>query len=144
MDRRRGSPAQYEQSGAVTEPSDFICCDPACGHQAIVHKDRKCSWRNCQCEGLLVGLSKREMEVLLAMARGSTDKEIAETLNLSLSTVFAHKYNMFHKTGAQSTRELILGALRSGIIKLEDLPVLKARVQVARPSAALRRHVSSV
>lgn len=128
MDRGRGSPAQHGCPGAVTEPNNFACCDPACGHQAMVHKSGKCGWANCQCEGLMVGLSKRELEILLAMARGLMEKEIAAELGIATATVSAHKLNMFHKTGAQSARELVFGALRSGIIKLEDLPQLKARV----------------
>lgn len=72
------------------------------------------------------------MSVLRCLAGGVSVKDSASALGLSTSTISAHKYNMFLKTGAKSTLELILGAVRSGVIPLESLPALKARVEIHR------------
>lgn len=94
-----------------------------------MHVDGRCTWSGCQCPGLLTSLSEREIEVLYRLASGEGVKVAAEGLNISIATVNAHKYNMFRKTGATSIIELVLGAVRSGLISVNQLPELGARVQ---------------
>lgn len=50
-------------------------------------------------------LSKREMQVLALIAKGSSNKLIGETLFISENTVAAHIRNIFEKTGARSRTE---------------------------------------
>lgn len=121
----------------MIHPRDFICCD--CGHQAIAHKEGKCGWAECKCQGLLAGLSKREFEVLRAFACGATVKEVASRLFISVNTVEAHKYNIFRKTGAESIIELVLAAVGSRVINIEELPKLRARVRISLESPPARR-----
>lgn len=61
-------------------------------------------------------LTTREREVLQLVAEGKTNKEIANLLNLSLHTVDSHRMHVLQKLGMHSTPELILYAVRKGII----------------------------
>jgi two-component system vancomycin resistance associated response regulator VraR len=60
-------------------------------------------------------LTERELEVLRLLAEGLTDKEIAEQLCLSITTVRYHVGNLISKTGFSSRTELAVNAVRSGI-----------------------------
>jgi DNA-binding NarL/FixJ family response regulator len=53
-------------------------------------------------------LSQREKEVLLLIARGQSNKDIARTLDLSYRTVVNHVYNVYSKLGIHSRSEAIV------------------------------------
>ena len=61
-------------------------------------------------------LSDREFEVFMALAKGKTTNEIAETLCLSPRTVGTHLYNIKQKLNASNSAEIALIAMRSGLI----------------------------
>ena len=61
-------------------------------------------------------LTEREREVLQLVAEGKTNKEIASQLNLSLYTVDTHRTHILQKLNLHSVPELILYAVRKGII----------------------------
>lgn len=61
-------------------------------------------------------LTPRECEILQLFAEGKSAKEVAGVLNLSLYTVETHRSNIFQKLGLHSTAELILYAVRKGVI----------------------------
>ncbi len=61
-------------------------------------------------------LTGREREVLQMVAEGKTNKEIANTLNLSLYTVDTHRTHILQKLNLHSVPEVILYAVRKGII----------------------------
>jgi DNA-binding NarL/FixJ family response regulator len=61
-------------------------------------------------------LTPREREILQLAAEGKSNKEIANLLNLSLYTVDTHRSNILHKLNLHSVPELILYAVRKGII----------------------------
>jgi DNA-binding NarL/FixJ family response regulator len=61
-------------------------------------------------------LTKREREVLQLFAEGKAVKEVASILDLSLYTVETHRSNIFQKLNLHSTAELILYAVRKGVI----------------------------
>ncbi len=61
-------------------------------------------------------LTPRERETLQLFAEGKTPKEVAALLNLSLYTVETHRSNIFQKLNLHSTAELILYAVRKGVI----------------------------
>ena len=61
-------------------------------------------------------LTDREREVLQLVAEGKTNKEIAGQLNLSLYTVDTHRTHILQKLNLHSVPELILYAVRKGII----------------------------
>ncbi len=62
-------------------------------------------------------LSPREFEVFMALAKGKTTKEIAETLFLSERTVGTHLYNIKQKLNAKNSAEIALIAMRSGLLE---------------------------
>jgi two-component system, NarL family, response regulator NreC len=61
-------------------------------------------------------LTTREREALQLFAEAKTPKEVASILNLSLYTVETHRSNIFQKLNLHSTAELILYAVRKGVI----------------------------
>lgn len=61
-------------------------------------------------------LSPREFEVFMALAKGKTTNEIAETLFLSPRTVGTHLYNIKQKLNAGNSAEIALIAMRSGLL----------------------------
>lgn len=61
-------------------------------------------------------LTAREREVLQMVAEGRTNKEVANLLNLSLFTVETHRGHILQKLNLHSVPELILYAVRKGII----------------------------
>ena len=65
------------------------------------------------------GLSKREVEVLLLIAEGYTNAEIADKLFTSKRTIETHRQNILEKTGAKNTANLIKYAIGHKIITLE-------------------------
>ena len=61
-------------------------------------------------------LTGREREILQLLAEGKTNKEVAAVLNLSLYTVETHRGNILQKLNLHSSAELVLYAVRKGII----------------------------
>ena len=65
------------------------------------------------------GLTKRENEVLQAVAEGKTNQEVADTLFISVKTVETHKTNILLKLGLRNTAELVRYAIKHEIISLD-------------------------
>ncbi|HLY18139.1 MAG TPA: response regulator transcription factor [Bryobacteraceae bacterium] len=61
-------------------------------------------------------LTTREREILQLLAEGKTNKDVANMLNLSLYTVETHRTHILQKLNLHSVPELILYAVRKGII----------------------------
>jgi two-component system response regulator NreC len=61
-------------------------------------------------------LTSREREVLQLLAEGKSNKDVAAMLNLSLHTVETHRSNILQKLNLHGTPELILYAIRKGVI----------------------------
>jgi len=61
-------------------------------------------------------LTDREREILQLVSEGKTNKEIANTLALSLYTVDTHRTHILQKLNLHSVPEVILYAVRKGII----------------------------
>jgi two-component system, NarL family, invasion response regulator UvrY len=62
-------------------------------------------------------LSEKEFKVFLALARGRSVQEIADTLSLSPRTIGTHLYNIKQKLGAANSAELAIIAIRAGLIE---------------------------
>lgn len=61
-------------------------------------------------------LSPREREVLQLIAEGKSNKEVANLLKLSLYTVETHRSNILQKLNLHSVPDLILYAVRKGVV----------------------------
>ncbi|MGA2596513.1 MAG: response regulator transcription factor [Bryobacteraceae bacterium] len=61
-------------------------------------------------------LTTRERELLQLLAEGKSNKDIARLLNLSLYTVETHRSNILQKLNLHSVPELMLYAIRKGVI----------------------------
>jgi two-component system response regulator NreC len=61
-------------------------------------------------------LTDREKEVLQLLAEGRSNKEVASLLNLGLSTVETHRANLMQKLNLHNTAEIVLYAVRKGLI----------------------------
>lgn len=61
-------------------------------------------------------LSDREREVLTLIAKGFSNKEIAEQLVISVKTVETHKGNLMEKLGMKTRPELVAYALKKGLL----------------------------
>ena len=61
-------------------------------------------------------LTAREREILQMLAEGKSNKDIAGLLNLSLYTVETHRRNWQEKLNLHSFPELVLYAVRKGVI----------------------------
>ena len=61
-------------------------------------------------------LSSREREILQLVAEGKSNKDVANMLNLSVYTVETHRSNILQKLNLHSVPELILYAVRKGVI----------------------------
>ena len=69
-------------------------------------------------------LTSREREILQLLAEGATNKDIANALDLSHTTVICHRQHIFQKLNLHSIADLILYAVRKGIISTQSSGVV--------------------
>lgn len=75
----------------------------------------------CEATGKEIPLTPREREVLALVVTGLLNKEIAERLHISLTTVITHRKNLTGKLGIKSVSALTIYAVMHGLVKLEDI-----------------------
>ena len=61
-------------------------------------------------------LTQREKQVLQLIAHGKSNKEIAVMLDLSVNTVAVHRANLMSALGVHKTAELVLFAVKKGLV----------------------------
>lgn len=66
-------------------------------------------------------LSAREIEVLVLITRGLINKEIADKLNISLTTVISHRKNIVEKLGIRSVSGLTVYAVMHGYVEADRI-----------------------
>src|SRR6266478_2226929 len=64
------------------------------------------------------GLTPRELEILSHIVAGKSNKEIAVDLHLSVNTVAVHRANIMDTLGIHKTAELVVYAIRNGLVNL--------------------------
>jgi DNA-binding NarL/FixJ family response regulator len=64
------------------------------------------------------GLTQRELEILQMIVDGKSNKEIAAALDLSVNTVAVHRANIMEALGIHKTAELVVYAIRNGLVNL--------------------------
>ncbi|WP_337951211.1 response regulator transcription factor, partial [Paraprevotella clara] len=67
------------------------------------------------------GLSTREIEVLTLIVRGLTNKEIADRLCISTTTVISHRKNIMEKLNVRSVSGLTIYAVMNGYIEADRI-----------------------
>ena len=68
-----------------------------------------------------VDLSPREKEVLVLLVKGLINKEIADKLHISLTTVISHRKNISEKLGLKSISSLTIYAVMSGLVDADEI-----------------------
>lgn len=66
-------------------------------------------------------LTPREIEVLVLVTRGLINKEIADKLNISLTTVISHRKNITEKLGIRSVSGLAIYAVMHGYVEVDSI-----------------------
>ncbi len=65
-------------------------------------------------------LSTRERDILTAVAKGKTNKEIADEFNISIYTVISHRRNISQKLGINSIPGLTVYAIMNKLVDMSD------------------------
>lgn len=66
-------------------------------------------------------LSARETEVAVLLCKGLINKEIADRLNVSITTVISHRQNIMEKLHARSLADVIIYSVMNGLVDVSDL-----------------------
>ena len=69
----------------------------------------------------LYELSTRERDILVAVAKGKTNKEIADEFNISIYTVISHRRNISRKLGINSISGLTVYAIMNKLIDISSI-----------------------
>jgi DNA-binding NarL/FixJ family response regulator len=69
-------------------------------------------------KGERTALTPRELEVLQMIVDGKSNKEIATALDLSANTVAVHRANIMNALGIHKTAELVVYAIRAGLVNV--------------------------
>lgn len=69
----------------------------------------------------IVQLSPRELEVTILLTKGLINKEIADRMNISITTVITHRKNIMEKLHARSLADIIIYAVMNGYVNLGEL-----------------------
>jgi DNA-binding NarL/FixJ family response regulator len=83
-----------------------IVLDPQLASKAVLKGERS------------YALTTRELEILQLIVDGKSNKEIANQLNLSANTVAVHRANMMDALGIHKTAELVVYAIRNGLVNV--------------------------
>jgi DNA-binding NarL/FixJ family response regulator len=67
------------------------------------------------------GLTSREMETLILVAKGLVAKEIARTLDISEKTVRNHISNIYRKLGIYDRSQLVIYAMKKGLVDIQEV-----------------------
>lgn len=68
-----------------------------------------------------IELSNREIDVLICIAKGMTNKDISDRLNISVHTVITHRKNIIRKTGIKSVSGLTVYALLNNWVEESEI-----------------------
>jgi DNA-binding NarL/FixJ family response regulator len=93
-----------------------LVLDPEIAREAVQDNGRAAAPE--QSEDPYETLTDREKQVLKLVAEGSSNKEVAETLGISVKTAMAHREHLMEKLAVHSRTELIRFAIRRGVIRV--------------------------
>jgi DNA-binding NarL/FixJ family response regulator len=90
--------------------------DPGVMRKAFLQIDRQ--EISNEKSALRLSLSQRELQILELIVEGKSNKEIAETIYLSLDTVKSHMKNVYQKLGVHSRSQAVKTAIQQGLVYL--------------------------
>lgn len=90
---------------------------PDVAHRMMHLLERQSVERGQMCDGL----TSREMETLVLVARGMVAKEIARALAISEKTVRNHISNIYRKLGIYDRSQVVIYAMKKGLIEIQDM-----------------------
>lgn len=108
------SPAAL-RSGVLAVANGEQVMEPGVGRQVVNLLGRQRTDRNQNYDGL----TPRELQILAMIARGAVAKEIAHELTVSEKTVRNHISNIYQKLGIFDRSQLVLYAIKKGLITAE-------------------------
>ena len=130
LERRHQTIAFTSSDDPAAQPSDFHCI---CSHQPeklLVRQLLALEQRAHGCGQHLPTqspsttekkLSKREIDVLRLIVKGYINKEIADKLNIGLTTVITHRKNIQEKLGLKSVSSLTIYAVMHGYVDINKI-----------------------
>lgn len=120
-------PLQGFRTLNVCQPEEALVRDilamASHGHRsaAIVPDAVRRNSEAAETETPLPALTPREREVIALVARGLLNKEIADRLNVGLTTVISHRKNLTAKLGIKSVGALTIYAVTHGLVRVEEI-----------------------
>jgi regulator of cell morphogenesis and NO signaling len=93
-------------------------------HDNIMRRKRK-SEQPVSMESKIEMLSEREQEIVKCVAKGMANKEIADTLCLSVHTVTTHRRNLCNKLGIHSPAGLTIFCIINNLVKIDEIKTIK-------------------
>ncbi|HEX9036457.1 MAG TPA: response regulator transcription factor [Ktedonobacterales bacterium] len=108
------SPAAL-RSGVMAVANGEQVIEPGVGRQVVSLLGQHRADRNQNYDGL----TSRELQILAMIARGAVAKEIAHELDVSVKTVRNHISNIYQKLGIFDRSQLVLYAIKRGLIAAE-------------------------
>jgi DNA-binding CsgD family transcriptional regulator len=98
------APAKAFAADRITEPLQRVQWDASGGAADVIAK-----------------LSPREREVFALLARGCSQRDVANHFSVSIKTIETHRTRIGRKLGARTRAELIRCALEGGVLRASDL-----------------------
>lgn len=90
-------------------------------HHSHNHSNPNIENQHSHASKLQNGLSSRELEVLQLLAKGHINKDIADMMYISITTVISHRKNIVMKLGIKTVAGLTVYAISNGLINIESL-----------------------
>ncbi len=110
---KRARPAEIVDAVRVVARGDSLLFPAAIRALAVRHAPVHARGRRA-----LTGLTAREREILVLMARGLSNGEIAGELYLGLQTVKTHVSSLLRKLGARDRTQAVIAAYESGLVSV--------------------------
>lgn len=89
--------------------------------RTLLHRTARAHRRPSAVDGAAVNLTPRQKQVLMLMTSTSTNREIAERLNVTEETVRSHVKMILRKFDKPTRTQAVLEAVRLGIIRLQEM-----------------------
>ncbi len=103
-------------SNEIVDAVEKVCKGKKCYSNTIMHVIAECYAGDNQNNEIVVKLSKRENQVLELIAEEQTNKQISESLFISVPTVETYRRNLFRKFDVKNSVGLIRMAMRLGFV----------------------------